>query len=337
MDKNLSIKTGMRFGRLVAVESAGYKEYGKNKKKFQQWKFRCDCGNEKIIPVNPVKSGSTKSCGCLNLDNITKMGKDSAHDLTGKRYGRLVALEPTDLRNADNRIVWNVQCDCGNVVQVSVKLLQMGGKLSCGCLHKETRKSYSDKENKESPFYGGSHVFGIRSDKIRIDNTSGIKGVHYQSTKNRWVAQITFKCKTYSLGSYLYKEDAAAIRKLAEQMNFEPFIKWWNELQEDVKRPDFDDSGLVALLKSRVRSDNTSGITGVTYDVSRNKWVAQIAINKKTYMLGRFDNKDDAIAIRKEAEKMPFEDFINWNKERKANNLSLPPSSPNKQGGIANE
>ena len=47
-----------------------------------------------------------------------------------------------------------------------------------------------------------------------------------------------------------------------------------------------------------VRSDNQSGIAGVSYDKSRRKWVAYITVNGKMKQLGRFKNKYKAIAKR---------------------------------------
>jgi len=41
---------------------------------------------------------------------------------------------------------------------------------------------------------------------------------------------------------------------------------------------------------------NTSGITGVSWDSSRKKWLAQIRINGKKKNLGRYSTKNDALA-----------------------------------------
>lgn len=59
--------TGQRFGRLVALNYVRTKEYVYEKYVVRQyfWRFKCDCGNEKITSVNEVKRGHTKSCGCL--------------------------------------------------------------------------------------------------------------------------------------------------------------------------------------------------------------------------------------------------------------------------------
>lgn len=53
-------------------------------------------------------------------------------DLTGKRFGRLVALEPTKERR-NYRVVWRCRCDCGRDYQVATQSLLDGGTTSCGC------------------------------------------------------------------------------------------------------------------------------------------------------------------------------------------------------------
>ena len=49
--------------------------------------------------------------------------------------------------------------------------------------------------------------------------------------------------------------------------------------------------------------NNTSGTTGVSWDNQRNKWVAQIGVAGVPVNLGRFIDIQDAIYVRKEAEK----------------------------------
>lgn len=55
-----------------------------------------------------------------------------------------------------------------------------------------------------------------------------------------------------------------------------------------------------------INSNNTSGITGVYWDSDRNKWHSQIGINNKIIYLGRYDNFDEAVKARKEAEEKYF-------------------------------
>ena len=52
----------------------------------------------------------------------------------------------------------------------------------------------------------------------------------------------------------------------------------------------------------KLRSDNTSGVTGVSWHKVKKKWQAMIKAGKRIH-LGDFTNKEDAIQARKEAEK----------------------------------
>jgi hypothetical protein len=59
---------GKRFGRLTVIESGGV---SKNRKLL--WICQCDCGNiTKPIVGSNLRSGTTKSCGCLRVDTSTE-------------------------------------------------------------------------------------------------------------------------------------------------------------------------------------------------------------------------------------------------------------------------
>lgn len=64
--------TGQRFGRLVAVKM--YAE----KYKRTKWLCKCDCGNEKLMPLDSLMTGRAKSCGCyrkeVTRDHFRKHG-----------------------------------------------------------------------------------------------------------------------------------------------------------------------------------------------------------------------------------------------------------------------
>lgn len=57
------------------------------------------------------------------------------------------------------------------------------------------------------------------------------------------------------------------------------------------------------------QSNNTSGITGVSYYKRQDVYEAQIQVNYKQIHLGRFKNKEDAIKARKEAEVKYFGEY----------------------------
>lgn len=63
-------------------------------------------------------------------------------DITGQRFGRLVALEYIGKRNVGVKKkytvpIWKCQCDCGNICEVSLYQLTSGSTKSCGCLKRD--------------------------------------------------------------------------------------------------------------------------------------------------------------------------------------------------------
>lgn len=70
-------------------------------------------------------------------------------DITGRRFGRLLAVSPTDERK-NSKVVWLCRCDCGNEVLLSTTRLNTGNTKSCGCLKAEgTRTSHGGRHTDE--------------------------------------------------------------------------------------------------------------------------------------------------------------------------------------------
>lgn len=57
-------------------------------------------------------------------------------DITGQRFGRLVALKVVG-RNSGNNALWLCECDCGKTTVVTGTCLRRGVTQSCGCLCRE--------------------------------------------------------------------------------------------------------------------------------------------------------------------------------------------------------
>ena len=58
-------------------------------------------------------------------------------DITGVRFGRLVAIRPTEQRQS-RCIVWEFICDCGSTCLAGLNAVHNGFTASCGCLRRET-------------------------------------------------------------------------------------------------------------------------------------------------------------------------------------------------------
>lgn len=71
---------GKRFGRLIVLY-----ENGKNKCGAYMYVCRCDCGNIKTISGLKLRSGHTKSCGCLRVVSDSERIKYKTINIEGKQ------------------------------------------------------------------------------------------------------------------------------------------------------------------------------------------------------------------------------------------------------------
>ena len=123
--------TGMRFGRLIAVEQAPTKG-GQTR-----WICKCDCGSTKEIRSAHLREGLTKSCGCLENENRQNQSSRRSLDLSGARSGLLTYLQEAEPRKApDGRHVRRILCvcACGNKKELTAAVFMEGKSKSCGCL-----------------------------------------------------------------------------------------------------------------------------------------------------------------------------------------------------------
>jgi hypothetical protein len=58
--------TGHRYGLLTVVKHVGVSAAG------ALWRCKCDCGGEKIVRANSLRTARTRSCGCLNSARTRK-------------------------------------------------------------------------------------------------------------------------------------------------------------------------------------------------------------------------------------------------------------------------
>jgi hypothetical protein len=128
MNKPTSDLVGQRFGKLQVVSLSHSDHRGRC------WKCKCDCGNDHVVCSSALTSGKTTSCGCKK--HQAQPFKSPEHDLTGKRFGKLVVLqqEPSIKRSGSGYIrAWLCHCDCGGEKVVVAKDLVGGKTGSCGC------------------------------------------------------------------------------------------------------------------------------------------------------------------------------------------------------------
>ena len=78
--------TGRKFGRLTVISNGDTAKNGDI-----QWWCQCDCGNKElsIVRTYNLKSGHTRSCGCMRDEEAKRPGRNkkyNKYDLSGE-YG----------------------------------------------------------------------------------------------------------------------------------------------------------------------------------------------------------------------------------------------------------
>ena len=155
-------------------------------------------------------------------------------DITGRRYGKLIAIQPTDRKNAQGSIIWKCRCDCGNEAEVSVLELNNGNCKSCGCLKEE----YQQRLRERLHLVDGTCVEWLEGRKWRADNSSGFRGV-FRKKNGKYSVSIGFKKKIFYIGVFNKYEEAVDARLAAERLIHDGFLaahrKWESMAEQDPK------------------------------------------------------------------------------------------------------
>ncbi len=261
------IGVGFRIGMLTVTAPTG-----KRKNRYTVWECRCDCGGRILLDTRCLQRGTVRDCGCLSR---TRPGQ---RDITGMRFGKLTAIEPTELR-AEDTVVWRCRCDCGKEALASLHQLQAGYRKSCGCLSHPPLKDFVGKHfgNLVVVAYAGKEN-GIHRWKCRCDcgEETVVGQTHLQRGKTK-------SCGCLQAGMY----------------------------KENLKLVDGTSVAILEGHKKKLNKNNTSGYTGVYLDSRQGKWIAQISFKGKKYYLGSYLDKEDAVKARRQGEEL-HDDFLKW-------------------------
>jgi len=128
-----SVEPGQRFGRLTVAGPVIREATGRNRKAVE---CLCDCGTSKVIRLENLFHGNTRSCGCRQRETGRENRRLAVE--AGQRFGRGVVLEP-NLRFGDRRRFVRLRCDCGREYVTVIYALLNGATVSCGCRRRETQ------------------------------------------------------------------------------------------------------------------------------------------------------------------------------------------------------
>lgn len=243
-----------------------------------------------------------------------------AIDLTGQRFGRLTVIRLAEGHRKPNGTMvrrWVCKCDCGNECIVSVGNLKNGSTKSCGCLRKEVSKELST-----NSYFRDT---GKLNKRYNTFDLSGLCGVGYTRKGEKYYFDledyqiIKDYCWYLNDNGYLIASLPNSNKKirfhrliLSDELNKneEQLVDHINHNKLDNRKQNLR---LVNYQKNamnmKIKTTNTSGVTGVIFDNNRQKWVASIMVDYKTIFLGRFPTFKEAFNARKKAEEKYFGEY----------------------------
>lgn len=219
--------TGQRFGRWTVVGKEGEYRQGST-----WWYCDCDCGTKNaIVSGCNLNKGHSNSCGCYRKEFMsTQKKKYNTYNLTGKYgIGYTQKDEPFyfDLEDYDKikEYCWfysksgyiesNETNKGENRKHVSMHRLVMNAKVD-DCVDHIFHIIY---DNRKSGLRITTQSQNSMNQVLRINNTSGVKGVSWDKNKNKWIMQICVRGNNI-VKQFTNKEDTIKCRSNMDREYF---------------------------------------------------------------------------------------------------------------------
>lgn len=211
--------TGMRFGRLAVINKTSKRDSSG----CVYWHCKCDCGSEIETTSTLLRSGKSKSCGCLQKEIARRSGKKNKHfnnyDLSGE-YGIGYTSSGEkfffDIEDFDR-----LKDICWSITKNGYLLGWDNGK--CFTMH---RHVLGDKCDGTFVDHKNHNKLDNRKENLRLCTKSengtnaysekGYRGVYWDKKRCVWLAEVYKKGKRIALGSFNNFDDALKARKTGE-------------------------------------------------------------------------------------------------------------------------
>ena len=204
-------------------------------------------------------------------------------DITGRKFGRLTAIEPAEERKG--RTFWRCRCDCGNTCTVLYWNLVRNHTRSCGCI--------------KSP-----DLTGKRFGHLTVLGRSGRTGPRGSRRSPLWECQCDCGEITYKASDSLNEDRQSTCHLCAAR----------NAMEVARKAAGYMGGTQVSRIKDmKLTAANSSGVRGVYFDKKSNRWRARLRFRGKIMSFGSYERFEDAVAARRAAEKEYFGAFLEEN------------------------
>jgi len=202
-------------------------------------------------------------------------------DLAGLKFGKPTVIKALDERK-NGKIVWQCQCECGNMCEVITGNLIANHTLSCGCI-KEIDLS------------------GKRFGMLTVIKKADVRSKRGNKMMPMWECRCDCGRIVMRYTDTLNGNKIKACPECASNI----------ALKAARERAGYVEGTQVSrIMSSRAPVTNSSGVKGVYLDKRTNKWRARLKFKGKLMNFGTYDRFEDAVQARREAENLIFGEFL---------------------------
>jgi hypothetical protein len=217
--------TGETFCRLTVESESPERKNGGS----VRWICNCICGCQIIVSSNSLKTGNTKSCGCLNYDGEYRRRNFNKYDLDGTfGIGYTNKQEPFyfDLEDYDLIKIYNWYCDgkgyiCAKSYLTNSKIILMH-RIIMDITNSNIFVDHKNRivyDNRKDNLREATLRQNTYNKKVPSNNSSGIMGVRWISKRKKW--RVSIRSKTIAECENI--NDAIRIRLIQEKECFGEF------------------------------------------------------------------------------------------------------------------
>ena len=223
-------------------------------------------------------------------------------DLVGQRFSKLVVLEQAPSKGGHT--AGRCKCDCGKECIVIGCKLKNGETRSCGCIRKEIALI----KNNEI-FERDGYMVGLTSNGVEFyfdkDDLDIVKEYCWQQDKYGYITAKGRKGQPKNPSRRLHREIMSPIPDgyYVDHINHNPA-----DCRKDNLRLCTPNQN---MYNSKIPITNKSGYKGVCWVKSIGKWHSYLTHNHVVENLGYYDDINDAVKARRNAEEKYHGDFYN--------------------------
>lgn len=201
------------------------------------------------------------------------------YNAVGDTYGRLTVLESLGVRGKKQFV--KTQCSCGSIFEAVLSNIRSGNTLSCGCIRKEVTAARATTHGLRNTRLYRVYTAMIQRCCNPNDRSYTRYGGRGVTVCDEWKNSIEAFINWANTSGY---SDDLELDRIEVNLGYSPEnCRWSSEITQ---------------ARNRRTRKHTSIYTGVYFNASKNKWVADITVNKLRTQIGLFASEKEAWIAR---------------------------------------